>query len=297
MYTRKLCLFIYLSILLGQTCDKKSVIQSVEKLESQFRQLQTQILTELKEKKVTVSTILNTLTLLPIALIKEYKESITDVKPDLRRETTIDDMFQHLNPLLNFLGYGLLKHIIDMHGSNTLKIRMNEYKIMVDQFMKETTIKEMIDAKYWPAEHDDIPPHFSRFKAKIGKDYENFTLYDLEELRRKYLGEVKLCHIVVILIGLQVANSFIVQWIVPSAVVQQLIECGRDLDYGFYIRNRILDMVVDEKQIFSLLPDSKPSVTEVQTKAVAVTVNYVYMYFNQISGLSRPKRDGWQLCR
>ena len=274
VYTRKLFLFIYLSILLGQTCDKKSVIHNVERLDSQFRQLQTQILTELKEKKVTVSTVLNTRTLLPIALIKEYKESVTDVMPDLRRETTIDDMFQHLNPLLNFLSCGLLKYIINMDGSNALKISMNEYNIRVDQFMKETTIKEMIDAKYWPAEHDDIPPHFSTFVAKIGKDYENYTLCDLEELIRQYLGEVKLRHVIVLIfIGLQVANSLIVQWIVPSAVVQQLIECGRDIDYGFYIRNRILEMVVDEKQIFPLLPDSKPSVTKVQTKAVAVTVN------------------------
>ena len=77
---------------------------------------------------------------------------------------------------------------------------------------------------------------------------------------------------VFVLIGLEKANSFIVEWLIPSIPVPQLIESARQLDFAFYLREK---MTVDEKQIFPMLPDTKPKVPALQ--AVATTVTVLYM--------------------
>ena len=218
----------------------------IDRLESQFKHLERQILKELEHKKVLVSDFLRFLTLLPIAIRKEYKKSITDMFPELRRESNISDIFLHLNPLMDFLGFHLLECIIIEFGSNTIKKFMYEYSEKVLQFMKETTVKDLMDI--WSAEHDAIPSSFFRLRAKIDKDAKTCTLYELEKLRRHFCGEVTLSHIVVILIGLEVANSFIVEWLIPSALVSQLMESIRNLDKRFFHCERIINIMVKNKE-------------------------------------------------
>ena len=170
---------------------------------------------------------------------------------------------------MDFLAYGLLKYIIDEFGSNTLRIRMNDYSKDVVQFMKKTTVKQLMD--HWPGQQE-IPPSFSKLQAKIDEDPTTYTLYDLDQKRRHFCSGVRLSEVVLVLIGLKMSKSFIVEWLVPSALVPQLVESAKQLDFGFYLRERILKVVVGEKQIFPFLPDSKPKVPALQTTAAMVTV-------------------------
>ena len=170
---------------------------------------------------------------------------------------------------MDFLGYGLLKYIIDEFGSNTLTIKMNDYSEVVVQFMKKTTVKQLMD--HWPGQQE-IPPNFSKLRAKIDEDPTTYSLYDLDQKRRYFCSAVRLSEVVLVLIGLKMSNSFIVEWLVPSALVQQLVESAKQLDFGFYLRERMLKVVVGEKQIFPFLPDSKPKVPALQTTAAMVTV-------------------------
>ena len=241
----------------------------MKKLDSRFRSLHGNILSELEAKKVPVRRVLNSLTLLPIELRQEYVKTISEKLPDLRREEEISDLFLHLNLLISFIDDGLIRYIIDQFGSNTLKIMMNDYSKDVVQFMKKTTVKQLMD--YWPGQHE-IPPNFSKLRAKIDEDPTTYTLYQLDQLRKRYCCELKLTDLVFVIIGLETTNSFIVEWLVPSALVPQLVESAKQLHFGFYLRERMLKVVVGEKQIFPFLPDSKPKVPALQTTVAMVTV-------------------------
>ena len=254
---------------LGTKKVDADVVRHIRDLECQFRQLHKNLLTELEDKRVSVTQLLCSLTLLPAEIRIEYKTAITEMFPDLRRESTISDLFYHLSPLVDFLCYGLLEYVINEFGSETLKKMIISYSDSVLVFMKKTTVKQLMDI--WPGQQE-IPPNFSKLRAKIDEDPSTYTLYELDQLRKRFCSGVKLTDIVFVLIGLETANSFIIEWLIPSALVPQLMEFARQLDFGFYLREHILKMTVDEIQIFPMLPDAKPKVPALQAAATTVTV-------------------------
>ena len=226
------------------------VLSCIHDLERQFRQLHDNLLTELEDKKVSLSKLLRSLTLLPTEIRIEYKAAITEMFPVLRRESTISDLFYHLSPLVDFLSYGLLKYIIHEFGSNCLKKMMVSYSDDILAFVKKTTVKQLMNV--WPGQQE-VPPNFSKLQARINEDPSKYTLYELDQLRKRFCSEIKLTDIVLVLIGLEASNSFIAEWLIPSTLVPQLIDSIRELNFGFYL---ILKMSVDEKQIFPLMPDT-----------------------------------------
>ena len=219
------------------------------------------MLIELEDKGVSVSMLLSSLTVMPTGIKQEYKTPIREAFPEIRKETAIREAFYHLSPLVDFLSYGLLKYIIDELGSDSLKEAMKSYSEDVLKFMKKTMVKQLMDV--WPGQQE-IPPNFSKLRAKIDEDPSTYTLYQLDQLRKRFCSGVKLADIVLVLIGLETANSFIVEWIIPSALVPELKESARQIDFRFYLRERILKMTVDEKKIFPMLPDAKPKVPALQ---------------------------------
>ena len=259
----------------------KDLISHIHDLEHQFRQIHESLLTELEDKNVCMKKLLRSLTLLPTEIRVDYMKAITEKFPDLRRESTISDLFYHLSPLMDFLSYGLLKYIIDEFGSDTLKKRITLYSDDALSFMKKTKVQELMNV--WPGQQE-IPPTFSKLRAKIDVNSSTYTLYDLDQLRKRFCSEVKLTDIVFVLIGLETSNSFITEWLIPSALVHQLIESAREFDYGFYLRERILKMSVDEKQIFPMLPDAKPKAPALEAAAATATVK---LY----KGMVREKRS------
>ena len=89
------------------------IANKIEHLEDQFDRLRTQIKHELSvERVVTVKTIIDALTSLPLSLKREYESTIAKYVPDMRKEEQIEDLFFHLNPLIPFIDYGLIEHVI-----------------------------------------------------------------------------------------------------------------------------------------------------------------------------------------
>ena len=257
------------------------MVTRTNELDSRFRLLHRKIESELELKKVTVRKLLRSLSILPYYIEQEYKQTITEKLQDLRKEEDVSDIFCfYINPLVSFMDYGLTKHIIDQFGSNTLKKEMNDYSEDVVRFMKKTTVTKMMD--HWPGPQD-IHPNYTMLMVTINEDPKTYTLYDVDKLRKQYCGQLKMSTLTFKTIGLKMSNSFIVEWLVPSALVPQLVECATQLLNHFesYHRERMLKVVVGEKQIFPFLPDSKPKVPDsnskpkvppLQTTAAMVTV-------------------------
>ena len=243
------------------------------KLETRFRAIHGTIMSELDSKKIPVRRILNSLTSLPIELRREYQRSISEKVPELRREEKASDLFiYHLNPLVNFIDYHLIKYIIEEFGSNTLKVDVNSYSNDMVLFMKKTTVKELMEHCRWPGMQSESKG-LARLVTKIDGNEEQYTLYDLDELRRRFCAGIKLTEIVFVLIGLETSTSFLAMWVVPSLLVPQLMEASKSLDFGFYLRLRILKVTVGDQQIFPFLPASKSKVPALQAEAATVTVS------------------------
>ena len=256
--------------------EKSGVADQIEEFESRFRAIRENILSDLDSKKVPVRTLVGSLRMLPVELQQEYERSISEKLPDLRREEEASDLFlYHLNPLVNFIDYHLVEYIVKEFGSDILKVEIRSYAADLIVFMKKTTIKEFMEHCKWFGKQSKSS-EFSKLIAKIDGDPATNTLYDLDQLRRRFCAGVKMTEVVFVLIGLDSANSFLALWAVPTVLVPRLIEAAKSLDFGFYLRLRILKVTVDDRQIFPFLPDSKSNVPALQAEATAVTVSEAY---------------------
>ena len=147
---------------------------------------------------------------------------------------------------------------------------MKEYCDGVIKFMHSTTVQQLMD--HWPGKLE-IPPNFSKLLAKIiDEDPTTYTLYELDQLRRRYCCEHKLTDLVFVIIVIDEVNSFIVQLLIPSDIVFRLVASARQVDVSFYLRERILKVQVNEKQIFPFLSDSVPKVSALYDAAVTVKI-------------------------
>ena len=218
----------------------------IETLENRFDDLQTRIRSELSTKPgITAKEVLSKLTGLPLLLKKEYESSIERRIHGMRTETQIDDLFiVHLNSLSSFIDYGLIDYLIQKFGSDDLKKDMRSYCSEMVVFMKETTIKQLIETDCFPGQ-TEIPPKFSFIEAKIGEDASKCTLEHLNKIRKRYCGEAKLSEIVCHLVAVVESNSFIVRWLVPSALADGIMKFTRNVEQSFYQEFKITSLTLD----------------------------------------------------
>ena len=175
----------------------------IEKLDGWFHSLHEQLTFELQEHPIQVDKLVNVLVQLPISLRREYEHSISLRLSALRTESTTNGVMLHLSPLMNFIDYGLLSFLVHKFGSDHLKRDMRSYESEMLIFMKETTIKQLID--HLPGQIE-IPPKFSIIEAKIGEDASKCTLERLNTIRRRYCPEVRLSEIVFHLVAVVESN-------------------------------------------------------------------------------------------
>ena len=227
------------------------IATKIEKLENQFDDLQTRIINELTtEPGVTTKELLNKLTQLPLSLRKDYESSITKRIEfhGMRTETPINDLFIiHLNPLISFLDYGLIEYVIKKFGSDDLQKDMRSYCSEMIVFMKETTIKQLIN--HLPGQ-PEIPPKFSLIEAKISRNASECTLEELNTIRKRFCSEVKLSEIVFHLVAVVESNSFIVRWLVPSALVDDVVRSTKNLNQSFYQDYKIIFFTLNGMWLF-----------------------------------------------
>ena len=223
------------------------IASKIEKLEDQFNSLRTRIMNELSRPDITVQVLLNQLTGLPLSLRREYEPSIAKRIRRMRTETQVNELFIiHLNPLTSFIDYGLIEYVIKKFGSDALQRDMRSYCGEMVVFMKETTIKQLID--HLPGQ-TEIPPKFSLIKAKIGRNASECTLEELNTIRKRFCSEVKLSEIVFHLVAVVESNSFIVSWLVPLALVD-IVKSTRSLDQSFYQEFKITSFTLDGMWLF-----------------------------------------------
>ena len=223
------------------------VVGAVDRLEEKNSDIQKRLLAELnKNSKLSPEDLVNSLTLLPIALRTEYQKFIPENLQALQRADSITSVFHHISPLLSFIDYSLLAHLVKEHGSEQLQGEMATYAHLVEDFLGVTTVEQLAD--YWPG-RQDTPPHFEKLTAVVSGDPGTYTLRELDSLRRKFCRETNLTETVLVLIGVGVKNSFAISWIVPSIFIPILKSVIGRLK-SFCQREQILSVTLSEQQIY-----------------------------------------------
>ena len=131
---------------------------TIKKLEKEFFGLQRQLSFELNaNSEVTPELLLESLTLLPIALRNEYQKFILENLSTLEKADSIRKIFFHLNLHFTFIDYHLVKFLVEEFASTRLKRDMSVYAEAVQVFLDKTTVLQLMD--HWPGQCE-IPPHF-----------------------------------------------------------------------------------------------------------------------------------------
>ena len=226
-----------------------NVAETIAKLEKQFSSLQRRLQSEMKtNSEVSPETLVDSLTLLPISLRAEYQKFVLENLKALERAESIREIFHHLNiHCFTFIDYRLLEFLVDEYGSRRLKQDMLMYTMKVSVFMDETTVQQLMD--HWPGRRD-IPPHFEELRAVIDRDPKTYTLRQLDDLRKRVCSQTMLSDTILILIGVERKNSFLVRWVVPSMFVPQLKSAISSLR-SFYQREHIFSVTVGTQRLCS----------------------------------------------
>ena len=228
---------------------EKSVEVEIQELENSFKEIHKQLTAELMEKKVSVETLLQTLTLLPISCKNEYEATIQKLLPDVEGKKTIPELLFRLNPLFTFIDYNLPEYLVSEFGSEELKSNMKLYVKEVAFFMKTTTVGELMH--YWPG-REICPEYFSILFTKISDDPKTYTLEKLNELRRSFCSMLRLSEVLFNLMRIEASSSFIVVWVIPNGVVSTVSEIFSRMDKSFFTTHHILKIILDKKQVYSI---------------------------------------------
>ena len=265
-------LFVYIEVVIMCRLSDQDVGSKIEELETQFRDLHTCILKELKEKKaLDIQEVLHALTLLPTKLRNEYQKLILDKLPTLRSEESISELFLHLNPLFSFLDYSLLEYIIKVFGSTSLKDKMNSYCSEVQKFMSHTTVQQLID--YWPCE-EEIAPNISKMVATIERDPRTYNLLELDAIRRKICIRARLFDVICAVVSVKYSHSFVVTWGVPSILASDMIKSLELAHDGFFSENDIHILSVGDKLVHSPLTKFSDKLRKQYQIAAQTTVSH-----------------------
>ena len=223
------------------------VRQNTELLEREFKDLRCQLVSELNHAThISVDSILDSLTTLPIFLRPQYENPLQGKLPVLERASSVNQLFRRLDPLLSFIDYpGLLCHLISIFGSRNLRRELEYYESKIKIFLSETTVADLMD--FWPGrQYSD----FAKLRVKFDGDPKSYTLEKLNEVRRRFASELRLSELIFVLIGCERSTSFVVIWMVHPSTVHSIVERSKQIKDDFYLAEKILYMSIDETQLY-----------------------------------------------
>ena len=224
------------------------VADMIGQLEQLFSDIHKQTVTQLKsDSQIGVGNILSALTMLPVQIKKEYETAIEKKLKTLIDRKSIYELFYHLNPLFTFIDYGLLEYIIKSFCDDKLKQDIRSYGNRVHMFMKQTTVKHLID--YLPGQQE-VSPHYSKLRANIKESIFTFTLEQLNQLQRKFCCEARLYELVCVIIGVEKSTSFSVSFLVPTDFVPNLILFTSQIDHSFYQTESISSITINGRWLY-----------------------------------------------
>ena len=202
-----------------------SLKESIQDLELKFSDVQRQFV---RADGVTLEELKECVATLP---------SFKSTSPaQLLRSVSVYEFFHYLKDYCNTQSHDILDDLIQMLGDNETKKKMSDFKTKYKAFQKRVKLKDFV-GKY--EGHMTTPANYKELEMKLGENWREKTLEDLEILRRQISLEAWLFMKIE-------EGCFIVKYLVPRHE-NLLLD-----DMNAYLHNQnVLYILIDKKPVFT----------------------------------------------
>ena len=162
--------------------------KKVRELEREFENLLHAASDDLEERKVPVVKIRRSLFVHRASDTQTDTDLVAGHRHEIREADTVADLFDILSAgkCWDFLNPGLLMRIIDDHSeSQGIQDQRREYLKELQQFQKATTVRQFAKV----CNVSTLSRKFSEVVFEMGKDWDNATLEDVENVKQEIRGE------------------------------------------------------------------------------------------------------------
>ena len=207
-----------------------SLEESIRDLELQFSDVQRQFM---RDAGVTLIELKDC-----IATLSSFKPGTCTQPPQILSSSSVNEFFFYLKEYCNTQSHDILDDLIKVLGDDETKKKMSDFKMEYKAFQRRTKLKDFIGKYEGPV---IIPPKYKELEIKLGDNWREKTLEDLENLR---------CQISLInrwLLKKIEEGSLIVKYLVPDD--ENLLLDDKTIDN---LHNQSVSYIwIDKKPVFT----------------------------------------------
>ena len=204
--------------------------------------------------------------------LKEFRTSITLQLPEsvrlelaepspmkkLRLMYTADSIEEifgifNIQCVWEYLNFGLLQHLVEIYGDDTLQHRMLEYTASVEDFREKTTLEVFWKASPPKGKGPEIPTSLREGLKQITFKHGNLdtttTLSDIERYRQNLAQEYSFPNFTIILADIE-KGCVATIWLVPPSLAAKLADEIKGGNVGFLERHNILELKIQESTVY-----------------------------------------------
>lgn len=214
----------------------------VKVLEEQFESLWQRILSKIRGEGISANALLTeAFSVLPVDAKNECDTPGHNILRNLISKGGLQ-----IASRIQFLNYGLIRHVILNFGDAELQRDMNSYFLEIETFMKETTV-EMI-AECCPQDVKSLV-NYIKLMVNFSENPKTFTLERLNNFKANFCMEVQQSELVFCLVTLEAdSSSFLVTWTIPATIKTKLMETAlSNIGQIFYQENNIALVLLEDQ--------------------------------------------------
>ena len=158
----------------------------------------------------------------PGDLRSEHKSFVKENKAELKAAESIEDLFITADEYWDFLNFSLLKHLINRHASEEIKVEVVEYGQQIHSFRKKTQLN-IFSKVYQRKEVRKVDNNFCKIITEHNIDWSTATLEDVEAFRNQLCSELSLYEFS-LQVAMLISGSVVITWLVPQSLVEYFLK-------------------------------------------------------------------------
>ena len=157
---------------------ESDIDREIQELELLFLNIVSEAAEDLTTVKL--SKVKLCVTQLPVSVKYQHLRFLEHKRSAIIAATSVDAILAILGEYWDFLNCGLLNEVVHRHGSVATKRLMEQYMEKLREFRLKTKLGDFFGKATL-----NVPPHFTTFVTELGAGWEDCTLEDLEQFRKK----------------------------------------------------------------------------------------------------------------
>ena len=172
--------------------------------------------------EVEVRHLRQSIFLRPGDLRSEHKSFVKENKAELKGAESIEDLFITADEYWDFLNFSLLKHLINRHASEEIKVEVVEYGQQICAFRKKTPLN-IFSKVYQRKEIRKVDNNFCKIVTEHKIDWSTATLEDVETFHNILCSELSLYEFS-LQVAVLISGSVVITWLVPQSLVEYFLK-------------------------------------------------------------------------